>query len=79
MKASMTAATKAIKIFVPSFGVHVHLQIPEALNMAAIESFLLEGEATPDQRRARSIIRTAIREIRREGHLKFGNKEWENG
>lgn len=75
MKYSMDAATAAIKVFVPTFGITVHLQMPEALNMAAVEAFLNENDEGR-YGRARRIIRTAIHEIRADGQLKFGKTEW---
>lgn len=77
MKFTQACVKEAIRVFVPDVASN-RKALPEALNMAAVESFLLNGQKYADEKRiAEMVIRTAIKEIRETGALTFGNTEWE--
>lgn len=77
MKFSQDCVKKAIRVFVPDLAASKKA-LPEALNMAAVEIFLLNGNGhTVDKGVAEAVIRVAIKEIREKGSLSFGNVEWD--
>jgi hypothetical protein len=77
MKFSQDCANKAIRIFVPDIAASKKA-LPEALNMAAVEVFLLNGKNhTAEKGVAEAVIRVAIKEIREKGSLSFGTVEWD--